>query len=67
MWIDTGMSEFTIVKVDWCPFMFRELLTCFSDVKSITFRTLELVHQIAGFTVSKDDDGIGQVGVKANE
>ena len=33
----------------------------------ITFHTLELVHLIGGFTVSKGGDGIGQVGVKANE
>jgi hypothetical protein len=47
--------------------MFREHLTCFSNVRSITFHTLELVDQAEGFIVGKSGDGIGQVGVKACE
>jgi hypothetical protein len=30
-----------------------------SDVKSITFLTLELVHQVGEFTVSEGDNGMG--------
>jgi hypothetical protein len=30
---------------------FRELLICFSNVKSITYLTLELVHQVGGWMV----------------
>ena len=47
--------------------MFRDHLTCFSNVKSITFHTLELVYQVGGFTVIKGGDGIRQVGVRAGE
>jgi hypothetical protein len=47
--------------------MFQEYLTCFSNVKSITFCTLVFVHQVGGFIVSKSSDGIGQVGIGAGE
>ena len=47
--------------------MFREHLTCLSNVDSITFRTLELLYQIGQFAISKDDDGIGQVVVRASD
>ena len=33
-------------------YMFRDHLTCFSNVKCIIFLTLELVHQVGGFIVS---------------
>ena len=46
---------------------FQGDLTCFSNVKSITFHALELLHQIGGFAVRKGGDGIGQVGVRASE
>ena len=46
---------------------FREHLSCFSNVESITFFTLELIHQVGGFTVSKGGDGIGQIGVGASK
>ena len=45
--------------------MFREHLICFSNVKGITFHTFEFVHQVRGFPVSKNGDGIGQFGVRA--
>ena len=53
--------------------MFRQHLTSFFNIESITFSTLELIDQDRGFAVSKDDDDdddddeISQVGVKANE
>ena len=47
--------------------MFREHLICFSNLKSIIFRTLELVQQVGGYIVIKDVDGIGQIGVRASE
>ena len=40
---------------------FQEHLTCFSNVDSITFCTLELIHQVGKFTVSKRGDEIRQV------
>ena len=46
---------------------FQEHLTCFSNVKSITFLTLESVYTVGGFTVSKGSDEISQVGVMASE
>jgi hypothetical protein len=58
VWIGTSRSEFTSIQVDWRPFMHFE-----SNVKIITFCTLELVHQVGGFTVSKGGDG----DVRANE
>ena len=42
-------------------------LTCFSNVKSSTLRTLELVQWVGGFTISKGGDGIRQAGVRASE
>ena len=36
--------------------MFQEHLIHLSTVKGITFSTLELVHRVGGFTVSKDGD-----------
>ena len=47
--------------------MFREHLTHFSNVKSFTFFTLELVHQVIRFAVSKGGDGISKAGVGAGE
>ena len=61
--IGTSRSEFTIVQMNWCLFKH----TCFSNVKHITFCTLEFVHYIGGFTVSKGSDGIGQVNVRASK
>ena len=46
---------------------FREHLTCFPNVKSFTFFTLELVYQVGGFAVSKGGDGISEAGVGAGE
>ena len=45
---------------------FQEHLTGFSNVESITFSTLKLVHEVGGFAVSTRD-GIGLVGVRASE
>jgi hypothetical protein len=45
-------------------------MTCFPNlpnVENITFHTLEFVRWVEGFTVSKDDDGIGQVDVRTGE
>ena len=54
VWMGNGRSEFTTVQVEWCPFYtFREHLTCFSNVKSFTFFTLELVHQVRRYAVCK--------------
>ena len=47
--------------------MFQEHLTYFSNVKSITFHKIDLVHQIEGFIVSKGNDGIRQFNIKASE
>ena len=44
--------------------LIQEYLICFSNVKSIKFLTLELVHHVERFTLSKGGDGIHQVGVK---
>ena len=46
---------------------FREHLTCFPNVKSFTFFTLELVYQVGGFAVGKGGDGISEAGVGAGE
>jgi hypothetical protein len=43
---------------------FREQLTCLTNGNSITLCTLELVHKVVGFTVSKGDDRKGQIGVR---
>ena len=48
-------------------YTFKEHLTYFSNVKSITFLTLELVHQVGGFRIGKDGDGISQVCLRASE
>ena len=42
-------------------------LTCFSNVKSFTFFTLELVYQVGGFAVGKGGDGISEAGAGAGE
>ena len=47
--------------------MFREHLTCFSNVKSLTFFTLELVYKVGRFAVGKGGDGISKAGVRASE
>ena len=46
---------------------FREHLTCFPNVKSFTFFTLELVYQVGGFAVGKGGDGISEAGVGAGK
>ena len=46
---------------------FREHLTRFSNVKSFTFFTLELVYEVGGFTVGKGGEGISEAGVGAGE
>ena len=46
---------------------FREDLTNFFNVKSITFCALELVHQVGGTTFIKQGDRIGHVGISASE
>jgi hypothetical protein len=48
-------------------YVLREHLTYSSDVKSITFLTLELVHQVDRFEVSKGIDGISQIAVRTSE
>ena len=48
-------------------YTFREHLTCFSNVQSIIFLTMELVHQVGRFSVIKGGDGIGLVGIRASE
>ena len=64
----TGRSEFATVQVERCPInTFREHLTCFPNVKSFIFFTLELVYQVGGFAVGKGGDGISKAGVRANE
>ena len=47
--------------------MLYDPLACDSIVKITTFPTLQLVHQVVGFIVSKGGNGIGQVGVRASE
>ena len=47
--------------------MFREHLTCFPNVKSFTFFTLELICKVGGFVVGKGGDGINEAGVGAGE
>jgi hypothetical protein len=44
--------------------MFQEHVICFSNVKSITFHTLELIHQLKYL---QGGDGIVQTGVRASE
>ena len=67
-WIGISWLEFTII--DRCgpmPIqMFQEHPICFSNLKSITFDTLELVQPVGGFTIEKGGDG-GHVGVRASE
>ena len=48
-------------------YTFREHLTHFSNVKSFTFFTLELVYKVGGFAVSKDGNGISEAGVGAGK
>ena len=47
--------------------MFREYLTCFSNVKCFTFLTWELVNKVGRFAVGKGGDGISKVSVGASE
>ena len=51
-WIGTSRSELTILHMEQSSF----IQTHFSNVKSIIFCTLELIHQIGGFVVSKSGD-----------
>ena len=53
------------MQVGQCPF--REHLTCFPNIKSFTFYTLELVCGVGGFAVGKGDNGISEAGVGAGE
>ena len=46
---------------------FREHLTCFPNIKSFKFFTLELVYEVGGFAVGKGGDGISEAGVGAGE
>jgi hypothetical protein len=46
---------------------FREHLTGFSNVKSVSFFTLELVYKVGGFAVDRGGDGISEAGVGAGE
>ena len=39
-------------------------MTHFFDVKSVTFFTLELVHQVRQFAIGKHGDGISKAGVR---
>ena len=48
-------------------YTFREHLTCFPNVKSFTFFTLELVYQVGRFAVGKGGDGISEAGVGGGE
>jgi hypothetical protein len=61
-WVPVS-QEFTTVPIN----MFREYLTCFPNVKSFTFFTLELVYQVGGFAICKSGDGISEAGVGAGE
>ena len=47
--------------------VFQEHLTSFTNVKSITFPTMKLVHQVRGFEVNEGGGEIGQIGVKVSE
>ena len=55
----TSRSEFMNIQADQCHLYVQEHLTYFSNVKRITFFTLELVHQVG--------DGISKIGVRASE
>ena len=59
----TSGSEFTIIKVDWYPFIHF----CFANIKSITLCTMKLVHWVGGFTVSEGDDGVEEIDVEVSE
>ena len=48
-------------------YTFRDHLTSFSNAKSFTFFTLELVHQVKRFAVGKGGDGISKACVGAGE
>ena len=67
-----GVDGYCYIRVDnrasWpVPiYTFREHLTCFSNVKCIRFLTLELVHKVGGFTVTRAVMGC-KVGVRTSE
>ena len=57
VWI--GTSEPVLIHT------YREDLTHFSNIKSIIFHTLELVHQVGKFKVSMDGNEIAQLGIRS--
>ena len=68
MWIGTSRAECSIRTYGAMPIHASQMhLTHLSNVKSIIFCALELVHKLGGFSVIESDDGIGQVSVKASE
>jgi hypothetical protein len=69
-----GVDGYQLVKVNnrvsgpvsIYSYTFREHLTCFSNVKCITF-LWSWYTRLDDFTVSKGGDGISQVGLRASE
>ena len=63
----TSRSEFTTVHCKWASvhLYVSRASDLFLQCKSSTFLTLELVHWVGGFTVSKDGERISEVGVRA--
>ena len=66
----TGRSGFKTVVVKWCPFMQsererereRESAAGFSNVKSIAYIALELVHKVHRLAVGMGSYGVSEVG-----
>ena len=63
----TSRPEFTTHTWTGAHSYVSKASNLFLQCKNITFHTLEFVHQVGGFTVSRVGDGISQVGVKASE
>ena len=67
-WIGTDKWEFTIIQAGpVSKQIFPEHLICFSNIKSIKFRTLESENQVRRFTVIKSAVRIRSVGVRTRE
>jgi hypothetical protein len=49
----TSMSEFMTVQMNRCAFTHLRASDLFLHIKCIAFLTLELLHQVGGFTVGK--------------
>ena len=56
-WVPLGQNSWSF-KWTGAHSYFWEHLTCFSNIKTITLCTLELVHKVGGFTTSKSNDQI---------